>query len=108
MTVPGNFLTASALPVVEDPIYIERHPVVLTTDSYLNNPIEFSTDRRLIPQTVILQASSSIAQIQRDVAQFLTVEINGPLEYLSVSMESPLYDRDIYARVIDTTFTELQ
>ena len=101
-------MTVATIPIIEDPVYIERHPVILTTDSYLNNPIEFNTEQRLIPQTVILQISASVPQVERDVAQFLTVEINGPLEYLSVSMESPVYNKDIYARVINTTFAELQ
>lgn len=107
-TPPGNFLSIDNVPVSSDPVFIARHPVILSTDAYLNDPIEFNTDQRLIPNTVVLQVSGSVAQVQRDVAQFLTVKMNGPLEYLSISMESPLYDRTVYAKIINSSFSQLK
>jgi len=91
----------------EDVILQLRRPTTLYTDQYLNDPIEVTTDQRFIPETALRQFEE-ISVVTRDTADFIEVVVGGtsPAIY-PVLMQSPVYNRDDFTRIVDKTFKQL-
>jgi len=101
-------LNAGSIPV--DPVYVARHPEIIATQGYLNDPIEFRPDQVLVDASVTTQVSSAAnLGYQRDISGYLTVTMNDPSanKSLPITMQSPVWDRAAFVDRIDTTFREL-
>jgi hypothetical protein len=92
-----------------------RRPDVLYTSNYLNDAIKYDTDPRLqlvsgtLPGIRQLDDSSGeLFQYRRDQADFLVADLNdtGSIQWNSVQLYSPLYDRAQVERTIDRAFRQ--
>lgn len=81
-------------------------PNIITTTSYLNDPIQFTEDPRFTP-TTLLQATGNPNAMMRDETGFLVVDTTSAPRLYAVAMASPLYDRAQLPRVVKLAFTEL-
>lgn len=83
-----------------------RQPQIIVTDSYLNDPIQFTEDIRLTPETLLQSIDATIAT--RDEADFLEITVGGGTPRLcAITMITPLYDRFAIDRHIDSEIEEL-
>lgn len=80
-----------------------RSPTVTYTDSYLDNPIQFNPDVRLIPASVT-QAATDSKEFQRDFSSFLRVNLEASERPLyAIDMFSDYHDREAFESIIDTS-----
>lgn len=108
--LPETAVPPVEIPLHTNPIDAVRQPDVIATDSYLNDPIEFKTEKRLFQQSIIAEVSGGFVQYQRDESNYLRININQevqPGQKMPVLMYSPLYKRDMYTKIIPLEFTEL-
>lgn len=88
-----------------------RYPDILFTIGYLNDPIEFNANQEFDPRTIVQQLDAIPNQVNRDFADFLTVDFNNStVQYYSISMFSTIWDQTKYQNVISSdrrAFTQL-
>lgn len=79
-----------------------RFPEIISTDSYLEDPISYRPDERFRINTAVQQTSEIFNnQVQRDFADFLQVDFNeNTPQILTVNMFSQLTSRTLYNKVI--------
>lgn len=84
-----------------------RKPKQIFTQAYLDDPIQFTTDQRLIPETLVRQVQD-FPVVNRDFAQFLSVNLSatGP-QFYPVSMYTSAINRADYGRHIKREITQL-
>ena len=106
--VPENI---DDLPEEVQPNFLIRRPGVLFTKGYLNNPIRFAPESELfdnIPEANIVEGEPD--PYQRDVANFLVIQVNSidpRVQHKNISCLSPRYSREKYEEVFDTEFVEI-
>lgn len=84
-----------------------RRPKQLFTQAYLDDPITVITDERFIPETRLKQLNE-IAVVERDQADFATVDINAVgAQNFPVLMTTTVYERTDFLRTIDKEFKQL-
>ncbi len=80
-----------------------RSPEVVFTDSYLDNPIQFNPDVRLVPASIIELATSG-SGFERDFSLYLRVNLQSQAKTLySVNMYNNVYNRIEFEKTIDTS-----
>lgn len=105
-----NSIPPDQISVLNDPRSQVRFPDIISTDDYLDDPIKAQGLTEFYPPILTVQVSGSLTQFPRDIAQFVTVITNDPLnppEVYSVPVTSPLYDRVKVDSFFDREFTEL-
>lgn len=90
----------------KDLIYALRKPKVIFTKAFVDDPITFNTDERLLPDSLVRQ-TETISVVERDVANFAIVDtgVSGSVYYPSFMM-SPTYKQEHVEKYIDTEFKE--
>lgn len=74
------------------------------TQAYLNDPIEFLVDQKLVAQSIVQEALSGSLQ-SRNLNGMVYTDINSQQTmFYPIQMYSPLYDRFAFATTINTTF----
>lgn len=105
---PSGFESLANVPVMPDPVYQARYPIIWATEGYLNDPIQFDPNEAFIQYQIPQQSDTGPFGVQRDIAQFLIVKINDPIdEKFSVLSFAPLYDRTKVSKIFDMEFREL-
>lgn len=90
-----------------DEIASFRKPKQIYTQAYLDDPIQFRTDERFIPETLIRQVQD-FPTISRDFAQFVSVNLSATgSQFYPVSMYTLALNRADYTRHIDRTIKQL-
>ena len=80
-----------------------RYPNIVVSEGYLNDPIRFKVDPKFRSYTSISQSlpPSGTDVIQRDFAEFLTIDRNKETpQVFIVNMISPHWRRESYEKVI--------
>jgi hypothetical protein len=85
----------------EDIAAASRHPQIIVTDAFLNDPFEFKTDARFDPIPALKEASELVI-VDRDVAEFSVIDLGASGQQIyPVVMFSPTYNRENYEKVFD-------
>jgi hypothetical protein len=81
-------------------------PQIIVTDAYLNDPLQFTEDILLTPETLL--QITDIGTLERDDADFLMVSVgaNKP-QRCAITMVSAEYSRNQIERQIDKSIQEL-
>jgi len=103
----GGEVEMDAIPMDMDPINRVRYPEIVATQAYLDDSIQFNASVEFYPPVLPVQVES-MPEYRRDIAQFVTVIVNGEdsPDVYAVLMKTPLTDRDTVAREIPYTFVE--
>jgi hypothetical protein len=84
-----------------------RKPKEIYTQAYLDDPIKFTTDLRLTPETLIRQVQD-FPTVNRDFAQFVSLNLSATgSQFYPVSMYTSALNRADYTRHIDRTIKQL-
>jgi hypothetical protein len=94
MTAPQVFnQLLNAIPVV-------KYSTELYTDSYLNNPIQFTVNPEFNPTTVLSFLNVIPNSIPRDISNYTPVDINNTApQYKTISMFTFKLDKEKYNSV---------
>lgn len=107
----GNAIPPELIPNSEAPYYNVRYPTIVYSDDYLDDPIKFEVDRVFYRSQIPLQLPSGSREYERDVSQFVFVNIATPedeKQWYSVLSITPLYNREKVENTIDFTFEEIE
>lgn len=92
----------SPISIPENIIGPSATPIVVVTDGYINDPIEFVPDNRFIPVSVV-QTIQENNNIDRDFSDFLKInslDTTRTYEY-SYNLNSPVYGVVMFDATID-------
>lgn len=79
-----------------------RHPNLIFSDAFLNDPIKFTNDLRFDPESA-LKETTSLPLAPRDSANFVVLDLGkSDAQLYSTEMYSPKYNRTQFFEIIDT------
>ena len=92
--------------VPQDQISMVRRPTVIFTNAYLNDPIKFTPDVRILPETLARQLQQE-ASVMRDFADFMEINLSSAVPQLyPIAMYSTRYYRADVGRIVKSAFTQ--
>jgi hypothetical protein len=78
-----------------------RRPLIIYTDAYLNDPIQFTRDIRFDAESALRNADPNLPIIDRDEAEFAVVDLNSQdSQYYTAQTYRDEVNRDDYQKVI--------
>jgi hypothetical protein len=90
----------------QDQVSMVRRPTVVFTQAYLDDPIRFTPDVRILPETLARQLQQTTSVV-RDFADFVEINLSSAIPQLyPVPMHSIIYRRSDINRHIDMSFTQ--